>query len=39
MTLCGQPWSTLGQTLLKTLEHPFALQCQPELLPRSPKFT
>jgi hypothetical protein len=24
----GQPWSTLGQTLLKTLEHPFALQCQ-----------
>jgi hypothetical protein len=37
------PWSTHGQglvkTLVKPLEHPFALQCQPELLPRSPNFT
>jgi hypothetical protein len=30
------PWSNLTQ---KPLEHPFALQCQPELLPRSPNFT
>jgi hypothetical protein len=37
------PWSTHGQgwvkTLVKPLEHPLTLQCQPELLPRSPNFT
>jgi hypothetical protein len=37
------PWSTHGQgwvkTLVKPLKHPLTLQCQPELLPRSPNFT
>jgi hypothetical protein len=37
------PWSTHGQSLVKTLvkplEYPIALQCQPELLPRSPNST
>jgi hypothetical protein len=37
------PWSTSGQglvkTLVKPLEHPIVLQCQPKLLPRSPNFT
>jgi hypothetical protein len=37
------PWSTSGQglvkTLVKPLEHPIALHCQPKRLPRSPNFT
>jgi hypothetical protein len=43
MTPNDTPWSTDGQglvkTLVKPLEHPIALQCQPKLLPRSPNFT
>jgi hypothetical protein len=31
--------STLVKPYSKPLEHPFSLQCQPELLPRSPNFT